>query len=145
MSNNKVGVLNTRLSVEDFVKENPQYPFNNEDLILSNGKGSWAFVFRSDEKSKIYLTAERHVPEDVIHEMLTKYGGEFYQSEYDKKPTFVYVSEKEINEASDRAYRRLRAGIKKDVAALDAQISFADNMKKGDNQSAVEHKDSFER
>lgn len=90
MSANKVGILNTSLTVEEFVAQNPQYSYSAEDNVLSNNKGSWAFVFQDDETGKLHLTAERHVSEDMILELLLKYGGEFYESEYDKKPTKVF-------------------------------------------------------
>lgn len=144
MSNNKVGVLNTRLTIDEFISENAQYRYNAEDEILGNDKGSWAFVARDDD-GKIFLTAERHVPEDLIHDMLSKYGGEFYQSEYDKKPTFVYVLDKEVDDMADRAYQRVRVGVKKNMADLDAQISIADDTKKGCNKTMGSHKRNFER
>ncbi len=87
MSNNKVGVLNTNLTIEEFVKDNPQYSYSVEDDVLSDKKGSWAFVFLNEDTGKIHLTAERHVPEDMMVDLLNKYGGEYYESEYDTEPT----------------------------------------------------------
>lgn len=97
MSTNKVGILNTSLTLDEFVKENPQYSFSVEDDVLHNNKGSWAFVFVNDETGKIHLTAERHVPEDMLFELLMKYGGEYFESEYDKEPERTFMTQAEIN------------------------------------------------
>ena len=97
MSANKVVILNTSLIIEEFVKENPQYTFSAKDDVLSNGKGCWAFVFLNDETGKIHLTAERHVPDDMLFELLTKYGGEYYESEYDTEPDRTFMTQAEIN------------------------------------------------
>lgn len=100
MSDNKVGILSTKMTVGELVAQNLQYNYSFEDNILSNNKGSWAFVFQDD--GLIHLTMERHVPEDLMVELLIKYGGEYYASEYDKKPTKVYEGqEKSIKEKVD--------------------------------------------
>lgn len=101
MSANKVGILSTKMTVGELVAQNLQYNYSFEDNVLSNNKGSWGYVFQDDE-GLIHLTMERHVPEDLMVDLLSKYGGEFYASEYDKKPTKVYeVQEKSIKEKVD--------------------------------------------
>lgn len=107
--NNKVAVLNTDMSVEQFVKENPQYQYSAEDNILRSRviealsfaytaeTKCWAFVFRNDETGKIHLTSEQHVSQEMMFDLLHKYGGEYYASEYDEKPS-VMVEPKDILE-----------------------------------------------
>lgn len=86
---NKVAVLNAKFSIDRLIQENPSVYFHDADNILSDHKGSWAFVWH-DDFGRIRLTAEQHVPEDMLIELLEKYGGEFYKSEYDNKPTRVF-------------------------------------------------------
>lgn len=90
---NKIGILNTNLTLDSFIKENPQYSYSADDNVLSKNNGSWAFVFVDNETGKTHLTVERHVPEDILFELLSKYGGEFYKSEYDIKPNRIFMAQ----------------------------------------------------
>lgn len=92
---NKVACLNAAVSVEVFVEQNPQLDYIPDECILQDGKGSWAFLWRNDETGNIVLSTERHVSERMLFELLAKYGGEFYKSEYDRKPTQVFPGGKE--------------------------------------------------
>ena len=87
---NKVAVLNAKMSIDELIRENPSVYFHDVDNVLSNHKGSWAFVWEND-LGRICLTAERHVPEDMLIELLEKYGGELYKCERDKMPTKVFT------------------------------------------------------
>ena len=124
MSDNKIGILNTNLTIEEFVKDNPQYQYSADDDTLSGDKGSWAFVFLNEDTGKIHLTAEQHVPEDMMFDLLNKYGGEYYESEYDTVPTKKIVVKSEdltVNKLISDASRKAEEVNKADVSKEDIQ------------------------
>lgn len=109
MGTNKVGILNTDLTLNEFVELHPQYNFDNEHNVLGNRNGSWAFVFFDDE-GKIHLPMEQHVSEEMLFELLLRYGGEFYQSEYDNEPTKTFVAQAELDEMVKKSVDKLLKG-----------------------------------
>ena len=107
MSNNKVGVLHQQISLNQLLAENPQYQYSADDGVLRIAGVSWAFVVQENDTSPIYLYAEQGVSEQLILELLAKYGGEFYGSEYDRKPSSVYVAAQEM----ENTYRSARSRV----------------------------------